>query len=891
MPPSIAMEGYLEKRIQRPFGIVVWQKRHVMLTPSEIVVRNPQKKDETKRYLYESVVLAPFSAAPKGRVAFALLDAEEQETKLTLAAETKFEHGRWIRAVAEAQEAVSAEARKRKARRRRTAAFCDAPAAPRRRSRPPRERRRAKAALSPLAPARRASTRRRRRRPRSPARRPRARRRSRRSSARAAPKPAAPRARPRSRRCSRRGAEARGARGRRRRGVVRRARGGGRTARGGRRRGLVRRAPPAPPARPTSAEVEFVRGPLGLMFDDLAGSSNRAVITGTTETGEHFASLKVGDEIVGVAGESFFEHEADVEAGGEGLFTQDDVYDMLAEAVERGEYPFKVQVRRRAAAPKADTGFDEEKLAQYEKMVRMGCPAGGAMIKARTDGVDAAHLAELERRFAAAGNAPPPPPPPPAAAAAAEADPDVDASRASHEKMSAATLAAVAKALGVAAPARAEVRDAPASTTKGVHWESVTSPTAKSRQGSLWGRTSGRRNRESLGCRSELLFTENETASKLLEEMFTTTPAKAPKKGGATPAKTPDAQKTVEALDHQEALNVSIALAGVRGAKPWPPSGADDEAALLRSLVAVGRGRALAARAAARYDGLAAGSRPSAFALAVHAWGRANVERYLGAAATCADAPGELAAAAAARGDAARAALREDKQLRASLHSALALGNRLNRGTRRGNAAAVSLVQLERLDHTRGAGGRTPFDLLAVVLEGDASERGADGALDAAAIDAALRAIVPVLTEGAARAGAEINRRFGTSRPNFKILELGHIEALAQPEKTFDVVRAAEKTLRELKHFAGACEADERLGPRGGSDADDLAVAAFARRMEAATAPATRAAKAKAAVARLRDEQGLLRDYVDEKDLPIPVILGPSRPSRRRRASARRRAT
>lgn len=159
----------------------------------------------------------------------------------------------------------------------------------------------------------------------------------------------------------------------------------------------------------------------------------------------------------------------------------------------------------------------------------------------------------------------------------------------------------------------------------------------------------------------------------------------------------------------------------------------------------------------------------------------------------------------------------------------------------------MSLVQLERLDHTRGAGGRTPFDLLAVVLEGDASERGADGALDAAAIDAALRAIVPVLTEGA---------------------------ALAQPEKTFDVVRAAEKTLRELKHFAGACEADERLGPRGGSDADDLAVAAFARRMEAATAPADAAlAKAKAAVARLRDEQGLLRDYVDEKDLPIPVIL------------------
>ncbi|KAH8068956.1 hypothetical protein JL720_12165 [Aureococcus anophagefferens] len=825
MPPSIAMEGYLEKRIQRPFGIVVWQKRHVMLTPSEIVVRNPQKKDETKRYLYESVVLAPFSAAPKGRVAFALLDAEEQETKLTLAAETKFEHGRWIRAVAEAQEAVSAEARKRKARRRRTAAFCDAPAAP--------------AAAKPL---RRGD-------------------------------PAAP-------------------------------------AAGGVAALFAARAAAAPPAAggvaalfaaraagaagaPYGVEVEFVRGPLGLMFDDLAGSSNRAVITGTTETGEHFASLKVGDEIVGVAGESFFEHEADVEAGGEGLFTQDDVYDMLAEAVERGEYPFKVQVRRRAAAPKADTGFDEEKLAQYEKMVRMGCPAGGAMIKARTDGVDAAHLAELERRFAAAETPPPPPPPP---RRGAEADPDVDVARrvlpadAEERRRPRGRHAqgeprederrdarAVAKALGVAAPARAEVRDAPASTTKGVHWESVTSPTAKSRQGSLWGRTSGRRNRESLGCRAELLFTENETASKLLEEMFTTTPAKAPKKGGATPAKTPDAQKTVEALDHQEALSVSIARRRPRR-ETLAPSGADDEAALLRSLVAVGVDgdrvtadgvRALVvalpsedARGLGR-GGARGGSRPPRGprpSPSPSTPGAGPTSSATSAPPRPARTRPASSPAAAAGGGAGRCAAREDKQLRASLHSALALGNRLNRGTRRGNAAAVSLVQLERLDHTRGAGGRTPFDLLAVVLEGDASERGADGALDAAAIDAALRAIVPVLTEGAARAGAEINRRFGTSRPNFKILELGHIEALAQPEKTFDVVRAAEKTLRELKHFAGACEADERLGPRGGSDADDLAVAAVA-------AFATKLVKARGAV-----DADLGRDQAPPRAAPPPRI-------------------
>ncbi|KAH8088888.1 hypothetical protein JL720_6856 [Aureococcus anophagefferens] len=186
----------------------------------------------------------------------------------------------------------------------------------------------------------------------------------------------------------------------------------------------------------------------------------------------------------------------------------------------------------------------------------------------------------------------------------------------------------------------------------------------------------------------QLLFTENEAASKLLEEMFTTTPAKAPKKGGATPAKTPDAQKTVEALDHQEALNVSIALAR-RPRRETLAVGRRRRGGALRSLVAVG----------------VDGDRVTA--------------------------------------DGVRA-----------LVVALPSEDAWSASTTPGRAAAT-------------------LDLLAVVLEGDASERGADGALDAAAIDAALRAIVP----------------------------------------------------------------------------------------------------AKAAVARLRDEQGLLRDYVDEKDLPIPVIL------------------
>ena len=71
---GVIKDGFLEKRIQRPFGIVVWQKRQITLTTSEIIVRNPAKKDETKRYLYESVVLAPVAAAPSGRHAFSLLD-------------------------------------------------------------------------------------------------------------------------------------------------------------------------------------------------------------------------------------------------------------------------------------------------------------------------------------------------------------------------------------------------------------------------------------------------------------------------------------------------------------------------------------------------------------------------------------------------------------------------------------------------------------------------------------------------------------------------------------------------------------------------------------------------------------------------------------------------
>ncbi|KAH8088887.1 hypothetical protein JL720_6855 [Aureococcus anophagefferens] len=269
MPPSIAMEGYLEKRIQRPFGIVVWQKRHVMLTPSEIVVAEPAEEGRDEALPLRVRRARAVLRGAEGRVAFALLDAEEQETKLTLAAETKFEHGRWIRRRrgpggrerrgAEAQGAAPAHGgvlRRARGARGGEAAPPLATSRPRRRG-----------ALAPAAS----------RAVNAPA-----------PAAAAKPGPAPGPVGGRGALRGARGAEARGAEGPSAVAAL-----------------FARRAKPAAPAAGGVAafvEVEFVRGPLGLMFDDLAGSSNRAVITGTTETGEHFASLKVGDEIAGVAG-------------------------------------------------------------------------------------------------------------------------------------------------------------------------------------------------------------------------------------------------------------------------------------------------------------------------------------------------------------------------------------------------------------------------------------------------------------------------------------------------------------------------------------------------------------------------------------------------------------
>ena len=169
-----------------------------------------------------------------------------------------------------------------------------------------------------------------------------------------------------------------------------------------------------------------------------------------------------------------------------------------------------------------------------------------------------------------------------------------------------ATLVAIARAIGAPVPEASSVKQAPQSTTKNIHWDGLSSPSIQRRKGSLWGR-SGRRKRESLGARAESLFTENQAASEMLEEMFALAPA--PKKAAQSKG-----EKEVQLLEGTKAQNLEITLANLRDVKPWPPtedeSSSDsivlglndcrnlcaDAPGLVRALVATGLGTGLATK-------------------------------------------------------------------------------------------------------------------------------------------------------------------------------------------------------------------------------------------------------------------------------------------------------
>ena len=162
-----------------------------------------------------------------------------------------------------------------------------------------------------------------------------------------------------------------------------------------------RRAPPSP-APYERFSLTFVKGPLGIKFE----TSERPRVEEVTSDSEHRASLQPGDEVVGIGKTSFFEKEDDIEKGGDGVFSTDDCYELLADAVEREAFPLVIHLRRRRkAASKPSTPVqavtkaapvDDALLAPYLKMKKVGLDPETAMHRAKKEGkLDANGMAAL----------------------------------------------------------------------------------------------------------------------------------------------------------------------------------------------------------------------------------------------------------------------------------------------------------------------------------------------------------------------------------------------------------------------------------------------------------------------------------------------------------------
>ncbi|KAJ1449139.1 formin homology 2 domain-containing protein [Pelagophyceae sp. CCMP2097] len=726
-------------------------------------------------------------------------------------------------------------------------------------------------------------------------------------------------------------------------------------------------------------ELTFQTGPFGIQLDTAEPGNTKVAIIDVKAYGEHAAALRNGDEICGyktpgAALCSFFEDEADVEAGGAGVYTVDDAYGFLEEISEGNVFPTKLLLRRpvaadlpaaapvAAAAPvpapaataDAAPSEEDEAIAKYELMVKRGVPAEAVLMKAKSAGLDAAAVQRLRDRFYGA------PPeeavssqalpvatarpelekflrmakcgvphaavfqkaavdldagalealrvalegPAPAAAPEAVAAPVNDEAigaylslakrgvpppaiviRATQEaKLSEADLQRLKELLGIksapAAPSQEYAVDGK-SACKGVHW----TVKKEAKRTSLWSKN-GRKKRESLGARADDIFEDNAEAGQLLEEMFAARPKAAPlaavseadeADGEAQPKadKPKRAAKEVELLDHQKALALQIALASLRGVQPFgPSSGAREAPGLVRALLACGAdaklvdadalrsvasalptfddATALAAAAASKPAGTKF-TRATTFVLAALRFGP-HLAAMLETLAACQDGSAEAHAAFAAAKNCAAvaAAIRESRELRAALRAALALGNRLNAGTQRGGAKSVSVMELERLAHTKSRdGASTPFDLLARALHLDGTEREGVG-LDGAAIDATLRAVK------------------------------AHIESAkldARHERTFDAAAKIQQKRVHLEALAmkvSAVSGDVDLATLDVSDVDpadsDLLDAAalfqFAARargslclpLDAALAPVD------VVLCELRLEEAALRDHCGEND-------------------------
>ena len=92
--------------------------------------------------------------------------------------------------------------------------------------------------------------------------------------------------------------------------------------------------------------ADLCQGPLGIKLE----TSERPRVEAVTNDSEHHASLRRGDEVVGIGSTSFFESDDDVAKGGDGVFSTDDCYELLADAVEREAFPLTLHFRRRREA-------------------------------------------------------------------------------------------------------------------------------------------------------------------------------------------------------------------------------------------------------------------------------------------------------------------------------------------------------------------------------------------------------------------------------------------------------------------------------------------------------------------------------------------------------------
>ena len=55
--PPMEIQGTLEKKVARPFGLTAWQPRDVTLEEDALVVRNAKRPADTKRYPFAFVAL------------------------------------------------------------------------------------------------------------------------------------------------------------------------------------------------------------------------------------------------------------------------------------------------------------------------------------------------------------------------------------------------------------------------------------------------------------------------------------------------------------------------------------------------------------------------------------------------------------------------------------------------------------------------------------------------------------------------------------------------------------------------------------------------------------------------------------------------------------------